>query len=62
MVNNIYIIIILALVINHAAADNYCEPYNCYELLGVSIDDDEHTIKKAFREMAKKYHPDKNRH
>ena len=31
-----------------------------YEVLGVSKDADEATIKKAYRTLAKKYHPDMN--
>lgn len=44
-----------------ASSESYCGKYNCYELLGVSQDADEQTIRKAFREMARRYHPDKNR-
>ena len=31
-----------------------------YKILGVQNDADSDTIKKAYRIMAKKYHPDKN--
>ena len=31
-----------------------------YEVLGVAKNADEKTIKKAYRKMAKKYHPDTN--
>ena len=31
-----------------------------YEVLGVKKDADENTIKKAYRKLAKKYHPDSN--
>ena len=31
-----------------------------YEVLGISKTADEKTIKKAYRKLAKKYHPDMN--
>ena len=31
-----------------------------YEVLGVAKDADDATIKKAYRQLAKKYHPDVN--
>ena len=31
-----------------------------YEVLGVTKESDENTIKKAYRQLAKKYHPDMN--
>ena len=31
-----------------------------YEVLGINKDADETTIKKVYRELAMKYHPDRN--
>jgi len=55
------LLLLLTTLVTLTIADNYCGQHNCYELLGVDRTADEQTIKKAFREMAKKYHPDKNR-
>ena len=38
----------------------YVEAKNYYKILGVKKDASEKEIKKAFREKAKLYHPDKN--
>lgn len=37
------------------------EVKNYYSILGVQIDSNETEIKKAFYQLAKKYHPDKNK-
>lgn len=34
---------------------------NYYEILGISFDANKDEIKKSFRNLAKKYHPDKNK-
>merc|ERR1719461_2430982 len=40
--------------------DQFCGDLNCYEILGVKTTANKTEIKKAFRELGKKYHPDKS--
>lgn len=56
MISKLFSILILCiLLINFAYTDD-----NFYELLGVSREASEGDIKKAFRKLSLKYHPDKN--
>lgn len=44
-----------------AEPDNYCGTDNCYELLGANRRSTSDEIKKAYRKMALKWHPDRNK-
>ena len=52
--SNLYFLILLFLLACYVEAKNY------YKILGVKKSASEKEIKKAFREKAKLYHPDKN--
>jgi len=46
---------------NPPPVDMYCGDQNCYDLLGVTRDDDKEVIGKAYRKLAGKWHPDRFR-
>ena len=45
---------------NSNIEDSYISPKDDFEALGISANANEQEIKKAYRNMAKAYHPDKN--
>lgn len=49
MLNSCLLICALVFLSLPIHAEDYCGPYNCYELLGVDQHADENTIRKAFR-------------
>jgi DnaJ-related protein SCJ1 len=49
-------IILLLLLVSHILAGR-----NYYEVLGVDKDSSKKAIKKAYKNLSKKYHPDKNK-
>ena len=44
-----------------AQLDLYCETDNCYDLLGVTRDATEPQIRRSYRKLSLRYHPDKNK-
>ncbi len=49
---------------NYDPKDQFCGPYDCYAILGLDYDKDRYTltnddVKKAYRSISRKYHPDK---
>jgi len=53
-------VFIAAAACNTHAREMYCSPENCYDIMGVKRTDDAQTIKKAFRQLSKQWHPDKH--
>uniref|UniRef100_A0A1B6KEU4 J domain-containing protein n=1 Tax=Graphocephala atropunctata TaxID=36148 RepID=A0A1B6KEU4_9HEMI len=62
MKSSTFIFLLMTLVYETKAATMlegfYCGPENCYEVLGVARDTSKSDIAKAYRKLAKKYHPD----
>ncbi len=56
----LFFIVLLAFWAPHTQSVVGTAPRSYYSLLGVEKDADENQIKKQFRKLAMKYHPDKN--
>lgn len=63
-----FVVVMCAVLLAVAAGSNiydplevFCGSVNCYEVLGLAKDCTTKDIKKAYRQLSKTYHPDKNK-
>lgn len=54
-------LLLLAPVCSAQGPRMYCGEDNCYHILGVDNDASAASVRKAYRDLAKQYHPDKNK-